>query len=47
MYREQFDLADPEDATWLDVARNGSVLVIGGDNLTFNGTGSMARAAWT
>ncbi|APX04141.1 hypothetical protein [Arthrobacter sp. QXT-31] len=41
MYREQLDLADPEDATWLDVARNGSLLVIGGDNLIFNGTGSL------
>ncbi|MFE4541104.1 hypothetical protein [Arthrobacter sp. NPDC056727] len=39
MYHEQLDPADPDDAAWLGVARNGTVLVIGGDNLTFNHAG--------
>lgn len=39
MYREQLDPADEDDAAWLGAARTGAVLVIGGDNLTFNSTG--------
>jgi hypothetical protein len=37
MYREQLDPADEDDAAWLGAARTGAILVIGGDNLTFNG----------
>jgi hypothetical protein len=33
MYREQLDPESPDDAGWLQAAGNGSVLVIGGDNL--------------
>lgn len=39
LYHEQLDPADPADAAWLGVARNGAVLVIGGDNLTFSSEG--------
>ncbi|MGN7256320.1 MULTISPECIES: hypothetical protein [unclassified Arthrobacter] len=39
MYREQLDIANPDDATWLDAAMNAAVLVIGGDNLTLAGSG--------
>ena len=39
MYHEQLDPADPDDAAWLSAARNGRVLVIGGDNLIFNSAG--------
>jgi hypothetical protein len=39
IYHEQLDPADADDSAWLGVARNGTVLVIGGDNLTFNCAG--------
>jgi hypothetical protein len=45
MYHEQLDPADPDDAAWLGVARNGRVLVIGGDNLTFNSAAPDLHAA--
>ncbi|MFE4837944.1 hypothetical protein ACFRAU_25085 [Arthrobacter sp. NPDC056691] len=45
MYHEQLDPADPDDTAWLAVARSGTVLVIGGDNLTFNSAGPDLDAA--
>lgn len=45
MYHEQLDCADPDDAAWLDAARNGTLLVIGGDNVTFTSTGPDLDAA--
>lgn len=45
MYREQLDPADPDDAAWLGVARNGTVLAIGGDNLAFHSAGPDLVAA--
>ena len=37
-FQERLDPADLDEAAWLGVAGNGTVLVVGGDNLTINDT---------
>ncbi|MFE4835288.1 hypothetical protein ACFRAU_11490 [Arthrobacter sp. NPDC056691] len=45
IYREQLDPDSPDDAEWLQAAGNGSILVIGGDNLVVTGSSLDITAA--
>lgn len=39
MYSQQLDLRDPDQASWLEASREGTLFVMSGDNLDFTETG--------